>query len=103
MSLAARQRELVARHLLAHPEEIPIYLKERRWEQLAALVEFAAKDAPLGLVHTDPALYRLLRQQIAEFRIRGWSCLSFEVLQQLASHSGAGREPRGQAGASCRI
>ena len=89
MSLSARQRELVARHLLGHPEQIPVYLKRRQWEELAALVEFAAKDAPLGLTHTDPALYRLLRQQITEFRIRGWSCLSLEALRELASSAPA--------------
>ncbi len=50
-----------------------VYLKERRWEQLAALVEFAEKDALPSLIHTDPALYRVLRQPITEFPLRGWS------------------------------
>jgi hypothetical protein len=88
MSLTARQRELAARHLLAHPEQIPVYLKERRWEQLAALVEFAQKDALPSLIHTDPALYRVLRQQITEFRLRGWSCLSLKKLKELAGEIG---------------
>ena len=84
MPLTARQRELTARHLLAHPEQIPVYLKERRWEQLAALVQFAEQDARASLIHTDPALYRVLRQQITEFRLRGWSCLSLKKLKELA-------------------
>jgi hypothetical protein len=84
MPLTPRQRELAARHLLAYPEQIPVYLKHRRWDELAALVDFAAKDASLGLVHTDPALYRLLRQQITEFRLRGWTCLNLKALQELA-------------------
>ena len=84
MPPTARQRELVARHLLAHLEEIPIYLKARRWEELAALVEFAENDAPRSLTHTDPALYRMLRQQITEFRLRGWSCLNPSKLKELA-------------------
>lgn len=86
MPLTARQRELTARHLLAHPDEVPVYLKQRQWEEVAALVEFAARDAPLSLAHTDPALYRLLRQQITDFRLRGWSCLSLKALQHLAEH-----------------
>lgn len=84
MPLTARQRELAARHLLAHPEQIPVRLKQRKWDELAALVDFAAKDAPPDLAQTDPALYRFLRQQITEFRIRGWSCLSLRTLQKLA-------------------
>jgi len=87
MPLTARQRELTARHLLAHPEQIPVQLKQRRWQELAALVEFAEKDAPPSLTHTDPALYRMLRQQITEFRLRGWSCLDLKKLQELAGES----------------
>ena len=84
MPLTARQRELTARQLLAHLEQISVYLKQQRWEELAALVEFAEKDAPRSLTHTDPALYRMLRQQITEFRLRGWSCLSLRKLKELA-------------------
>ena len=91
MPLTARQRELAARHLLAHLEEIPVYLKNRQWEELAAVVEFAEKDAPSSLTHTDPALYRMLRQQITEFRLRGWSCLSLKKLRALALETKAAR------------
>ena len=87
MALTARQRELTARHLLAHPEQIPIYLKQQRWEELVALVEFAETDAPRSLTHTDPALYRTLRQQITEFRLRGWTCLNLNKLKELAGES----------------
>ena len=87
MALTARQRELTARHLLAHLEQIPVYLKQQRWEELAALVEFAEKDAPRSLTHTDSALYRTLRQQITEFRLRGWSCLNLKKLNELAEQS----------------
>jgi hypothetical protein len=52
-----------------------------------ALVEFAEKDAPRSLTHTDPALYRMLRQQITEFRLRGWSCLDLKKLKELAGES----------------
>jgi hypothetical protein len=87
MPLTARQCELTARHLLAHPEQIPVQLKQRRWQELAALVEFAEKDAPRSLTHTDPALYRMLRQQITEFRLRRWSCLDLKKLKELAEES----------------
>lgn len=85
MNLTAREKELIARHLLAHLEQVPVYLAQRRWSELVALVEFAQKDAPKSLAHTDPALYRLLRHQITEFRLRGWSCFNVKKLRQLAS------------------
>jgi hypothetical protein len=84
LSLTPRQKELTARHLLSHPEEIPLCLKARKWQELAALVEFAGKDASPELAHTDPSLYRLLRRQITEFHLRGWSCLNLEKLRELA-------------------
>jgi hypothetical protein len=85
MSLSAREKELIARHLLAHPAEIPVRLKQRKWEDLAALVEYASQDAPLSLAHTDPPLYRLLRDQITEFRLRGWTRFDLNVLRKLAA------------------
>lgn len=84
MSQSARQKELQARHLLAHQDEIPVLLKEKRWAEVAVVAEFAAKDVPDDLAQTDPALYRLLRQQITEYRVRGWHLLNLEKLKQLA-------------------
>jgi hypothetical protein len=91
MHLTARQSEITARYLLAHLQEIPVFLKERRWAELAALAEFASRDASPELAQTDPALYRLLRQQITELRIRGWSCLDVKALRKLANKKN-GRE-----------
>src|SRR5438132_11940135 len=85
--MTARERELTARYLLSNLDEIALYLKERRWEELLALAEFAAKDAPESLAHTDPALYRALRRQITEFRLRGWSCLNCRRLRELVRQS----------------
>ena len=84
MTQSARQEELQARHLLAHQEQIPVLLKEKRWAEIAALAEFAAKEVPDDLAQTDPALYRLLRHQITEYRIRGWRLLNAQKLRQLA-------------------
>jgi hypothetical protein len=89
MPLTPRQKELVARHLLAHQAEISAYLKRRRWEELAALVEFANNDAPQSLIATDPALYQTLRQQITKYRLSGWSCLSLKRLRELAASQAA--------------
>lgn len=85
MPLTARQEELAARHLLAHPEEIALYLKQKRWEELVALVSYAEKDAPESLTHTDPALYEMLRKQITQYRLLGWDCLKLDVLKHLSS------------------
>lgn len=86
MPLTPRQKDLVARHLLAHQAEIPAYLKAHRWEELAALVEFANNDAPRSLIPTDPALYQTLRQQITNYSLSGWSCLNLKRLRELATN-----------------
>jgi hypothetical protein len=60
--LDAREEELTVRALLADPEQVDVYLREKRWAELAALVRFVRRDAPVQLAQTDPALYRLLRE-----------------------------------------
>ena len=79
-----RNYELAARHLLANLDQIPVYIRDRRWREVAAVVRFAAQDAPLSLIGTDNAQYRYLRSKITEFRIAGWSKLNLERLEALA-------------------
>ncbi len=78
--MTAREEELVARHLLAHPEEVDVYLKQRRWAEVAALVRYARRDVPVELAATDPALFRTLREQVTRFFLRGGDVLSLEKL-----------------------
>ena len=70
--MTAREEELIARELLARQELIDIYLKEKRWAEVAALAS------------TDPALYRTLREQITRFFINGGASFSLARLDQLA-------------------
>jgi len=81
----AREEELVARKLLADQEQIDVYLREKRWAELAALVRFARRDVPVELAQTDPALYRQLREQITRFFLRGGDVLSLEKLEAMAN------------------
>lgn len=78
--MTAREEELVARHLLAHPEDVDVYLKQRRWAEVAALVRYARRDVPVELAATDPALFRTLREQVTRFFLRGGDVLSLEKL-----------------------
>lgn len=82
-----RDEELVARHLLAHPDEVDRYLKERRWAEVAALVRYANKGVPHELAMTDPALYRTLREQVTVFYLRGGGAFSLPTLEKLADNS----------------
>ena len=84
VSQSARQKELQARDLLAHQEKIPLLLKEKRWAEIAVVAEFAAREVPDDLAQTDAALYRLLRHQITEYRVRGWHRLNLQKIRQLA-------------------
>ena len=80
----AREEELIARALLADPEQANVCFHQKRWAELAALVRFARRDVPVELAQTDPALYRLLRGQITRFFLRGGDVLSLEKLEALA-------------------
>jgi hypothetical protein len=80
----AREEELTARALLADQAQIDVYWHQKRWAELAALVRFAQRDAPLELAQTDPALYRELRGQITRFFLRGGDAFSLEKLEALA-------------------
>jgi len=82
--MTAREEELTARHLLAHPEEVDIYLKQKRWLEVAALVRFARREVSPDLAATDPALYRTLREQITRFFLRGGGHFSLENLEAKA-------------------
>jgi hypothetical protein len=80
----AREEELTARALLADQEQIDVYLRQKRWAELAALVRFVRRDVPMQLAQTDPALYRQLREQITRFFLRGGDVLSLKHLEALA-------------------
>ena len=80
----AREAELTARALLADPAQVDVYLRQKRWAELAALVRFANRDVPVQLAQTDPALYRQLREQITRFFLRGGDVFSLKRLETLA-------------------
>ena len=80
----AREEELTIRALLADPAQVDVYLRQKRWTELAALVRFARRDVPVHLAQTDPALYRQLREQITRFFLRGGDVFSLQRLEELA-------------------
>ena len=80
----AREEELTARALLAEPTQVDVYLRQKRWAELAALVRFARRDVPVELAQTDPALYRQLREQITRFFLRGGDVFCLKRLETLA-------------------
>jgi hypothetical protein len=59
---------------------VDVYLKQRRWAEVAALVRYARRDVPVELAATDPALFRTLREQVTRFFLRGGDVLSPEKL-----------------------
>ena len=84
--MTAREEELAARALLADQEQIDVYLRQKRWAELAALVRFVQRDVPVQLAQTDPALYRQLREQITRFYLRGGDMFSLKKLESLVRH-----------------
>ncbi len=88
-----RSQELAAQRILVRPDGVARAMRERRWADLAAAVEFAQSDVPSDLAVTDPALYRLLRNSITTFYLRGGGALNLEKLRQLAAASAATPAP----------
>ena len=84
--MTAREEELIARQLLARQELIDVYLKEKRWAEVAALVRFTRREVPPALASTDPALYKTLREQITRFFLNGGAVFSLARLEELAGH-----------------
>lgn len=84
-TMTAREEELTARHLLEHPDLLGVYLKDKRWAEVAALVRYAKRDVPTELAATDPALYRTLREGVTRFFLRGGGILNVEKLEVLAT------------------
>lgn len=82
-----RSQELTAQRVLTRPDGVARAMHERRWADLAVAVEFAQKDVPVDLAVTDPALYRLLRNSITTFYLRGGGALNLEKLRRLAEAS----------------
>ena len=82
--MTAREEELIVRELLARQELIDVYLKEKRWAEVAALVRYARREVPPALASTDPALYRTLREQITRFFLNGGAVFSLSRLEELA-------------------
>jgi hypothetical protein len=80
----AREEELTVHALLADLPQVDVYLRQKRWAELAALVRFAQRDVPVQLAQTDPALYRRLREQITRFFLRGGDVFSLKKLESLA-------------------
>jgi len=57
-------------------------LNERRWADLLAVVRFVETDVDPELAVTDPALYKVLRDAITKFYMRGYGCLDASLLQE---------------------
>jgi hypothetical protein len=85
-STLSRSEELTARQILSHPEQLGVALKERRWADVVTLLNFVKEsESSHDLAMTDPALYRMTRQQITTFYLRGGGALNLEKLRALAA------------------
>ncbi len=85
--MTAREKHVTAHHLLLNLDEIKIVWHQRRWEELAAVVEYAQKDVPVILSKTDPHLYQLLRNAVTEFNLRGYDNFNLAAIEVLAEQA----------------
>jgi hypothetical protein len=82
--IGAREREMNARWLAQHPEEVVALWHARDWAALIPYADAIAEDVPIALAMTDPALFRTLRKAYTEIHCRG---LAFDpvALRRLAA------------------
>ena len=83
--MTAREKDLVAREMLEHPELLARRLKERQWAEVAALVRYVERDVPPALAMTDPALYRTLREGVTRFHLSGGGALDLKKIEALTA------------------
>jgi hypothetical protein len=83
--LAPREADLAARALILRAERVPRFFAEGRFLQLAALAEYLEREVPHQLAHTDPALYRSLREGVTKLHLMGFGTLNAEVLREAAA------------------
>jgi hypothetical protein len=90
--MTAREKHITAHHLLLNLDEVKIVWHQRRWEELAAVVEYAQEDVPVILSKTDPHLYQLLRNAVTEFNLRGYDNFNLTAIKALAQQASRSAE-----------
>ncbi|MBK1665868.1 hypothetical protein CKO38_13220 [Rhodospirillum rubrum] len=64
--------------------EIISVIKNHDWDLLEEVARLAAKDAPLDMAATDPAMFITLRNAITRFHVKGWSHMTPERVRLIA-------------------
>jgi len=85
VSRSARESEIVATYLIKNPKEVAVFLKEKKWAEVACLADYMAAGVPLVLAKTDQALFRVLSSGVAEIHIMGFGWMSGNALRALAA------------------
>lgn len=80
--VGARKRDLLCRHLITHPDEVAKFVNDRRFAELADLVDYINDGIDAAYAMTDPYHFRQLCKGVAEFYLRGWGSLNAAKLRQ---------------------
>jgi hypothetical protein len=78
----ARNRDVLCRYLITHPELVAQFVEERRYGELADLVDFINDGIDGAYALSDPYHFRQLCRGVAEFYCNGWGSLNAEKLRQ---------------------
>ena len=80
-TLSPREADLAARALILRAEQVPRFFVDGRFLELAALADYLEHDVPRQLAHTEPALYRSLRDGVTKLHLMGFGTLNAKVLR----------------------
>jgi hypothetical protein len=85
VTASAREAEIMATYLVKNPGEVAVFIKARRWDELAVFADYLRADVPRALAQTDQALFRTLRDGVTTALIMGFGNMDGDALRKLAA------------------
>ena len=79
-----RNSVIRSREMLLNPSELDATLYQRRWVELADVIEYVRSAEYHDLALTDPFIYRKIMQGVTEFYIQGYGEMNLQKLRKLA-------------------
>jgi hypothetical protein len=92
--VGARDRDVLCRYLITHPDEVSNFVRDRRYKELADMVDFINDGIDAAYAMSDPYHFRQLCNGVTEFYLRGWGSLNAAKLREAQEHEDAREKGR---------
>ena len=91
--MLSRNSVIRSRELLLNPSELDAALYQRRWAELADVLEYVRRAQYHNLALTDPFIYRKIMQGVTEFYIQGYGEMNLQKLREAAREQAMNESP----------